>query len=180
MRPSAPITTVVGSACTAAVLSLQNVSPGKHTLEAVLADNYHGELMGKGQAATTTFTYQPTITAATATGKPSIRILAPANGATVGEHFTVVLDWQNFQPSCALLGKPNVAGYGHWHLYWDTIHGPMMGMGTMLAMGCTHTTTVFTDGLTPGKHTPFAALTDNLHAPLMTVPAASTTIDVKK
>src|SRR5579875_2718314 len=61
---------------TAAVLNLQNDSPGKHTLETVLADNYHGELMGKGQAATTTFTYQPahplpTITAYTAPGKPS-------------------------------------------------------------------------------------------------------------
>jgi hypothetical protein len=34
---------------TAAVLSLQNVAPGTHTLTAVLAANNHMDLMGKGQ-----------------------------------------------------------------------------------------------------------------------------------
>jgi plastocyanin len=166
-----------------ASLSLQNVAPGKHTITAVLAANNHMDLMGKGQMASATFIYRPSqalpaLTAYKAPGKPSIRILAPTTGATVGERFQVRLDWSNFRPSCALLGKRNLAGYGHWHLNIDTMGGPMMGMGTMLAMGCTHTDTVFTDGLRPGRHKLYALLVDNQHAPLMPEVATSLTIIV--
>jgi hypothetical protein len=169
---------------TAAVLSMQNVTPGTHSIEAVLAANNHMELMGKGQMAKTTFVYRPAhplpaLTPYKAPGKPSITILAPKNGATVGEHFWVTLNWTNFRPSCDLLGKPDVAGYGHWHLFWDTMHGPMMGMATIVDMGCAHSEVVFTDGLKPGRHTLIAALTDNLHAPLMSAEAASITINVQ-
>jgi hypothetical protein len=173
---------------TAAALSLQNVSPGTHTLEVLLAGNNHMEMMGKGQMAKTTFAYQPAsplppLTAAKAAGKaagkPSITILSPANGATVGESFPVELDWTNFTPSCNLLGKKNLTGNGHWHLNIDTMMGPMMGMGTMLAMGCTHTYTAFTDGLRPGKHKLYALLVDNQHAPLMPDVASMITINVK-
>src|SRR5919198_4000501 len=169
---------------TAAVLSLQNVAPGTHTLTAVLAANNHMDLMGKGQMARTTFVYKPAhalpmLAAYKAPAKPTIRILAPRSGATVGEQFQVVLGWSNFRPSCDLLGKKNLAGYGHWHLNIDTLKGPMMGMGTMLAMGCTHTYTVFTDELRPGTHTLFALLVDNQHAPLRPEVATSITINVK-
>jgi plastocyanin len=169
---------------TAAVLSLQNVAPGTHTLTAVLAANNHMDLMGKGQMARTSFVYKPAhalpmLAAYKASGKPALRILAPRSGATVGEHFQVVLDWSNFRPSCDLLGKKNLAGYGHWHLNLDTMMGPMMGMGTMLAMGCTHTYTVFTDGLKPGRHKLYALLVDNQHAPLMPAVATFITITVK-
>jgi plastocyanin len=96
----------------------------------------------------------------------------------VGENFPVELDWSNFTPSCDLLGKKNLAGNGHWHLNIDTMMGPMMGMGTMLAMGCTHTYTVFTDGLRPGKHKLYALLVDNNHAPLMPDVASMITINL--
>ena len=167
-----------------AALSLQNAAPGTHTLEVMLAGDNHMEMMGKGQTAKTTFTYQPAsplapLTASKAAGKPSITILSPADGATVGENFPVELDWANFTPSCDLLGKKNLAGYGHWHLNIDSMMGPMMGMGTMLAMGCTHTYTVFTDGLRPGKHTLYALLVDNQHAPLMPAVSSMITINVK-
>jgi len=168
---------------TGAALSLQNVAPGTHTVEVLLAGDNHMTMMGKGQTATATFTYQPAnplpaLASAKAAGKPSITILSPANGATVGENFPVELDWANFAPSCDLLGKKNLAGYGHWHLNIDSMSGPMMGMGTMLAMGCTHTYTVFTDGLRPGKHKLYALLVDNQHAPLMPPVSTSITINV--
>jgi hypothetical protein len=167
-----------------AALSLQNVVPGKHTVEVLLAGNNHMEMMAKGQGAKSTFTYQPAsppspLSASKAAAKPSITILSPADGATVVGSFPVELDWANFTPSCDLLGKKNLAGYGHWHLNIDSMMGPMMGMGTMLAMGCTHTYTAFTDGLRPGKHKLYALLVDNQHAPLMPEVATSITINVK-
>ncbi|MGH2411319.1 MAG: DUF4399 domain-containing protein [Chloroflexota bacterium] len=167
-----------------AALSMRNVSQGKHTLTVVLAGNNHMQMMGKGQSGMTTFTYKPAsplspLTAYKAPGKPSITILSPANGATVGENFPVELDWSNFRPSCDLLGKNNLTGYGHWHLNIDSMMGPMMGMGTMLAMGCTHTYTVFTNGLRPGKHKLYALLVDNQHAPLMPAVSSMITINVK-
>jgi len=169
---------------TGAALSLQNVAPGKHSLEVMLAANSHMGMMAKGQTAMASFTYQPAsplpaLTAVTTTAKPTISILSPNTGATVGESFPVELDWSNFTPSCDLLGKKNVTGYGHWHLNFDSMSGPMMGMGTMVAMGCTHTYTVFTDGLKPGKHTLYALLVDNQHAPLMPEIATSITVNVK-
>jgi hypothetical protein len=84
----------------------------------------------------------------------------------------------NFRPSCDLFGKKNLKGYGHWHLNIDTMMGPMMGMGTLLLMGCTHTATVFTEGLRPGRHKLFALLVDDQHAPLMPEVATSVTINV--
>lgn len=167
-----------------AQLSLQNVAPGKHTITAVLAANNHMEMMGKGEMASTTFIYKPAkalpvVTAYKAPGKPTIRIVSPANGAIVGEQFQITLGWTNFKPSCTLLGKKNLAGYGHWHLNIDSMNGPMMGMGTMMAMGCTRTYTVYTDRLTPGVHKLYALLVDNQHAPLMPGVMAMTTINVK-
>lgn len=42
-------------------------------------------------------------------------------------------------------------------------------------MGCVHT---YTDGLTPGKHTLYAVLADNLHAPITPAEVTSITIHV--
>ncbi|MGH2347316.1 MAG: sulfocyanin-like copper-binding protein, partial [Chloroflexota bacterium] len=165
---------------TAAVLSMQNVTPGKHTITAALAANDYSAIAGKAASATTTFTYKPAhalpaITAYTAPGKPSISILAPNNNAAVGEHFTVVLDWTNLRSSCDLLGKPDVTGYGHWHLFIDSVK---KGLATLVGMSCTHSATIFTDGLTPGTHTLYAMLADNLHAPISPSAMASVKINV--
>lgn len=166
---------------TAAVLSMQNVTPGKHTIVAMLAANDHSAIAGKAAMATTTFTYKPAhalpaLAAYHAPGKPSITIAAPNNNATVGEHFKVVLDWANVRLSCALMGKANVAGYGHWHLFVDSLK---QGLATMLDMGCSHGYTAFTDGLTPGKHTLYAVLADNLHAPIAGAAVASMSFNVQ-
>jgi len=79
----------------------------------------------------------------------------------------VVVQLSDFDASCALLGKPDVAGYGHWHLNLDSVSGPMMGMGTMLGMSCQQVFHAPAQGLTPGQtHDLIALLVDNGHAPL--------------
>ena len=151
-------------------MSMQNVSPGQHMIEVVPAQDDHTEIMGNAEEMP--FTYQPSnalsqITQPGATGKPAITILSPKDGATLSGTFTVKVAFTNFKPACDLMGKPDVPGYGHWHVNVDSMSGPMMGMGTMLGMSCTGTFRGTTVGLQPGStHTLFALLTDNGHAPL--------------
>lgn len=157
--------------CTkAASVSMQNVSPGQHMIEVVPAQDDHTEIMGNAEEIP--FTYQPSsplpqIAAQGTTGKPGITILAPKNGVTLSGRFTVNVAFTNFTPACNLMGKPDVAGFGHWHVNIDSMSGPMMGMGSMLGMSCTRTFTGTTVGLPAGTtHTLIALLTDNGHAPL--------------
>jgi len=164
-------------------LVLQNVKPGKHLLAAVPAQNDHEELEKAEVKAT--FDYQPANPLPPVTGlnlgKPSVSILSPKNGATVsGQTFSLVFDVRNFRLSCDLLGRPKVNGAGHWHVNVDTTQGPMMGMLTMLAMGCSNTFQVPLAGIKPGTHKFFVLLVDNLHAPLSPAVEAAVTVNVKK
>ena len=152
-----------------AQISMQNVSPGQHMIEVVPAQDDHTEIMDN--AVEMPFTYKPSNPlpeiGAAASGQPAIKILEPSDGATLSGPFTVKVAFTNFNSSCDLLGKPDVAGYGHWHVNIDSMSGPMMGMGTMLGMACTDTFTGTTVGMDPGStHTMFALLVDNGHAPL--------------
>jgi hypothetical protein len=159
---------LVNMFCTpTAHISMQNVSPGMHTLTVVPAQDDHTEVEMNAQSIMVD--YKPStplapITAAPA-GTPSIQILSPKNGATLSGRFTVRVKISDFHPTCALMGKLDVTGYGHWHANVDSMSGPMMGMGTMLGMSCQSTFTATTQGITPGTHTIFALLTDNQHAP---------------
>jgi len=161
---------LVNMYCTdSATISMQNVSPGQHALTVLPALNNHEEVT-KGKE-DITFTYQPAsplpaITVASL-GTASIKILSPHNGDTVSGTFTIQVAINNFNPSCDLLGKANLTGYGHWHVNVDSMTGPMMGMATMLGMSCATSFQASTLGLTPGHHTFFALLVDNQHAPLM-------------
>ena len=161
---------LVNMFCTssAAVVSMQNVNPGKHTFTVLPAQNDHAEI--HDNAKSINIDYQPTnplpvITAATFGGPKSIKILSPAAGSVLSGQFDVTVQVTNFNLSCDLFGKPDVAGYGHWHLNLDSDTGPMMGMGTMVGMACTRTFHASTAGMTPGKHTLIALLTDNGHVP---------------
>jgi hypothetical protein len=153
-----------------AEVSMQNVQPGDHMIEVVPAQDDHTEI--EDNAVELPFTYQPSnplpeIAGSTTSAKPSVRILEPADGATLSGSFTVTVAFTNFHDSCDLLGKPDVPGYGHWHVNVDSMTGPMMGMGTMLGMACTDTFTGSTVGMTPGTtHTLYALVVDNGHAPL--------------
>jgi hypothetical protein len=152
-----------------ATISLQNVEPGAHELEVVPAINDHAEVLDNAEVIE--FDYQPTnplpeITDATPTGTPSIKIVSPKPGDVVSGDFDVVVEIANFAPSCALYGKPGVAGFGHWHVNLDTDTGPMMGMGTMLGMSCETVFHASTAGLNAGDtHSVIALLVDNGHAP---------------
>lgn len=152
-----------------ATISMQNVAPGKHTLTVVPAKNDHEEIKDAGVALD--FTYQPAsplpeIKAEANPGTPSIKIVSPAAGSTVSGDFTVKVEISNFELSEPLFGKANLAGYGHWHLNVDTTTEGMMGMATMLGMSGADTFQASTEGLSPGKHTFFALLVDDQHAPL--------------
>lgn len=164
-------------------LVLQNVKPGKHVLAAVPAQNDHEEL--EKAEVKLTFDYQPAHplppVAGLNLGNPSISILSPKNGATVsGQTFPLLFAVRNFRLSCDLLGRPKVDGTGHWHVNVDTTVGPMMGMLTMLAMGCSNSFEVPLAGIKPGTHKFFVLLVDNLHAPFSPAVEAAVTVNVKK
>ena len=171
--------------CTpAAVVSLQNVKPGMHTLTVVPALDGHAQV--DHNARSIRFNYAPTsplpaVTSAMTMGKPSITILSPRPGAVVSGDFTVRVRVANYHLSCALFGKPNLGGWGHWHLNLDTATGGMMGMGGMTGMSCIHTIRVSTAGLMPGStHTLIALLVDNVHAPLMPMVASRVSVRIGK
>lgn len=148
-------------------VSLANVKPGKHTLEFIAAENNHMEDMHSAKSVT--FIYKPkhplVITAHHFAGQPSLAIVSPKNGATVSGGFNLVVKIKNFIPSCALYGKPDLPGYGHWHAFVDSTNSGAMGMGTMLAMSCAHSFHVSLAGIKPGPHKFFAVLEDDAHAP---------------
>lgn len=172
---------LVNMFCTpTATISMQNVSRGMHTLTAVPTVNDHTEI--EENATSITIDYEPTsalptITDATFSGAPTIKILSPTSGATVTGSFDVVVQVTNYHLSCDLMGKPDVVGYGHWHVNLDSMSGPMMGMGTMLGMSCATTFHATTAGLKAGQtHTIIALLTDNGHAPLNPAVASEVTV----
>ena len=129
------------------------------------------------------FTYKPSQPPAAVkplsfTGKPQVSIVSPKPGATVHGGFDFVVAVKNFKLSCALYGKPNVKGYGHWHANVDTTTMGMMGMGTMLGMSCGKSFHVSLAGVKPGRHTFIAILEDNTHAPTIGA-RASVAVNVK-
>ena len=102
-----------------ATLSMQNLQPGKHEITAEPALTNHMDVASGTQSVT--IDYQPAhplpaVTATTFPGKPTIKIISPAPGATLSGDFDIKIQVSNFNLSCALQGKPDVAGYGHWHI----------------------------------------------------------------
>jgi len=164
-----------------AAVSLEGLSPGRHTLTAVPAQNDHAEV--EKNATSLTIDYQPAqprpvTKGAAPAGKPSIKILSPKTGETVSGSYAVKVEVQNFTLTCDEMGHANVAGHGHWHLNLDTMKGPMMGMMTMVAMSCEKMLQASTAGLKPGStHKVIALLADNAHAPVM--PEVSDSVEVK-
>src|SRR5713101_7039869 len=81
-----------------ATISLQNVTPGMHTLTAVPTLTDHTEI--EENAVSITIDYEPThplpmIANATFAGPPSITILSPQNGAMVSGSFDIVVAVKN-------------------------------------------------------------------------------------
>lgn len=166
-----------------ATVSLEGVKPGPHTLTVVPAQNDHAEV--EHNASSVKIDYapvnpKPLPRGAAPAGTPAIKILSPKAGETVSGSFDVKIATKNFDLTCAEMGKPSVPGHGHWHLNFDTMKGPMMGMMTMAAMSCEQTLHASTAGLKPGSsHKLIALLADNLHAPVMPEVADSVEVRVK-
>ena len=104
------------------ILPGRGMTPGPHTLVFDLASNTHEDFANTVQKVT--IDYRPaTAEAAPApvanAGVPAVKIVAPADGVTVGPQFTVQLEPKNFRPALDLEGKPNIAGYGHYHVFVD-------------------------------------------------------------
>jgi hypothetical protein len=149
-------------------VSLLDVKPGRHTLAFVPADDAHADDLKAEKKVS--FTYRPSkplraVRPIQSEGRPSIRITSPRPGATVHGGFDLTVAPKNFRLSCALYGKKDIAGYGHWHANVDSTTKGMMGMGTMLGMSCRRSFHVSLAGIRPGKHTFYAILEDNQHAP---------------
>jgi hypothetical protein len=112
----------------------QGMKPGQHALTFDLASNTHEDM--EDTATTVTINYQPATAkgapqASAAGGTPEVTVVWPPNGATVGPLFTLQVSQNNFTPSLELEGKPNLAGYGHYHVFVDM---PMMDMGGDMGM----------------------------------------------
>jgi hypothetical protein len=166
-----------------APVSLEGVKAGRHTVTAVPAQNDHAEI--ERNAVSVTIDYQPAhpqpaVKATAPGGPPSIRILSPKAGEPVTGSFLVRIEVQGFALTCDEMGKPDVPGHGHWHLNFDTMKGPMMGMMTMAGMSCERTLQASAAGLKPGStHKLIALLADNAHAPLMPAVDDSVQVTVK-
>jgi hypothetical protein len=164
-----------------ATVSMSGVKPGAHILTVVPAQNDHSEI--EHNAASLKINYDPgspmpLARGAAPAGKAALRIVSPKPGKTVSGSFDVKVEVSNFDLTCDEMGKPDVPGHGHWHLNFDTMKGPMMGMMTMAGMSCEQTLHASTAGLKPGSsHQLIVLLADNLHAPLM--PAIADSVEVK-
>jgi hypothetical protein len=163
-----------------AEISMLNVAPGKHTVEFIPAANDHADDLKAMKKISFRYTPDNPLPAAkplSFPGTPSVRVVSPKPGATVHGGFDFVVAVKNFRLSCALYGKANVKGYGHWHANVDTTTQGMMGMGTMLGMSCARSFHVSLAGIKPGQHRFIAILEDNTHAPTIGA-QASVTVNV--
>lgn len=161
------------------LVSLRNVKPGRHSLGAVPAQNNHAE-MSTG-AAKVTFTYRPAENlprlAGLNAGEPRVSISFPKAGTAVsGQTFPLVVNVQNFRLSCEMLGKPQLANTGHWHVDLDRMAD---AMAAMLFMGCTNTFDVPLKGIAPGAHTFIVTLVDNMHYPITPLTVARVTVRIR-
>jgi hypothetical protein len=162
-------------------VSMQNVLPGKHTVQFIPAANDHADDMKAMKQISITYKPShplPALKPINFPGKPAVSIVSPKPGATVHGGFDLVVAVKNFRLSCALYGKAPVKGYGHWHANVDTTTMGMMGMGTMLGMSCGTSFHVSLAGIKPGQHKFIAILEDNTHAPTIGA-QGSVTLNVK-
>ncbi len=149
------------------------IQPGPHTLVFDLATNTHMDL--EDTAVRVKINYQPTApqpapAPALVNGPASLRLLSPADGATVGPQFTIQVEPTNFTPALQLEGKPNLAGYGHYHVFVDmppmSPSGGMMSMAGMVGMPGSSTIPMDLSAWPSGQHTITVEAVQNDHSPV--------------
>jgi hypothetical protein len=152
-------------------ISGQGLQPGSHKLIVMLATNTHVDLVNTEQEVS--FDYEPTspppALPAPTIGTPSAQITGLVDGATVGPTFGFSVVPINFQPSGALAGKPNIAGWGHYLIGIDmppaNSAGGMGSLAGMVSMPGTNNVSVDLSKWTSGKHTLTLQITNDDHTP---------------
>ncbi len=169
----------------------QGMKPGQHTLTFDLASNTHVDM--EDTVTNVTINYQPATAkaapqASSPSGTPEVTVVWPPNGATVGPLFTLQVSRNNFTPSFELEGKPNLAGYGHYHVFVDMPmmdmggdHGDMgmMSMAGMIGMPGTDSIPVDLRAWPNGQHTITVEPVQNDHTPIQGAKEAMITITLQ-
>ena len=171
-------------------LSGQGTKPGQHTLTFDLASNTHVDM--EDTVTNVTINYQPATAkaapqASASSATPEVTVMWPPNGATLGPLFTLQVTKNNFTPSLELEGKPNLAGYGHYHVFVDmpmmdmTGGGDMgmMSMAGMIAMPGTDSIPVDLSAWPNGQHTITVEPVQNDHTPIQGAKEATITITLQ-
>ena len=172
----------------------QAMKPGQHTLTFDLASNTHEDMEDTVTNVTINYqplTAQPAPQASPSTGAPEVSIVWPPDGATVGPLFTLQVTKTNFAPSLELEGKPNLAGYGHYHVFVDMPMmdmtgggggqdmGGMMSMAGMIAMVGNDNIPVDLRAWSNGQHTITVEPVQNDHTPIQGAKEAMITITLQ-
>jgi hypothetical protein len=153
----------------------QGIKPGQHTLTFDLATNTHMDM--EDTVASVSLNYQPLTAKAAPQASPSsdtpeVSIEWPPNGATLGPVFTLQVARRNFTPSVELEGKPNLAGFGHYHVFVDMdmnsmgMEGGMMSMAGMIGMPGSDTIPVDLSAWPNGQHTITVEPVQDDHTPI--------------
>jgi hypothetical protein len=151
----------------------EGIKPGQHKLVFDLASNTHEDIENTAQEVSIDYeptNPQPAPASAAVSGAPEVKILSPADGATVGPQVTFQVQPANFTPSTGLEGKGNLKGYGHYHVYVDmnmaSSSSGMMSMAGMVLMPGTNTFTVDLSAWPKGTHVVTVELVNNDHTPV--------------
>lgn len=107
-----------------------SIKPGQHKLIFDLASNTHMDMADTVKEVN--INYQPTSpraapSPAEGSGEPAVQVVSPSDGVTTGPKFNIAVRPTNFTPSEALEGKHNIKGYGHYHVYVDSMMGNTPG-----------------------------------------------------
>ena len=157
------------------VLPGQGITPGPHTLTFDLVSNTHEDM--EDTVTNLTIQYQPPTPKpapepSPTAGAPEVSIVWPPDGATVGPVFTLQVTKQSFVPSLELEGKPNLAGYGHYHVFVDmdmsgmSMPGGMMSMAGMIGMPGSDSIPVDLRAWPNGQHTLTVEPVQDDHTPI--------------
>ena len=172
----------------------QGMKPGQHTLTFDLASNTHEDMEDTVTNVTINYqplTAQPAPEARPSSAAPEVSIVWPPDGATVGPLFTLQVSKKNFAPSLELEGKPNLAGYGHYHVFVDMPMmdmtgggggqdmGGMMSMAGMIAMVGNDNIPVDLRAWPNGQHTITVEPVQNDHTPIQGAKEAMITITLQ-
>ncbi len=179
------------------------MTPGTHTLVFDLASNTHEDFENTIQKVN--IDYRPAKAEAAPlpvanAGAPGVRIISPRDGATVGPKFSMQVAPTNFKPALDLEGKPNIKGYGHYHVFVDMemssmqmpstqmsggstemshAVGGMMSMAGMVGMPGSNTFPIDLTAWKNGKHTITVETVQNDHTDIEGAKPATITINLQ-